>query len=154
MTSREYELLVQAIFQQLHDQDAVVNVVVEHDVVKPGAKTNHQIDVYWEFARAGISYRAVVQVKNWTNRVDQGEVLKFSSVLQDLPGQPRGIMVAANGYQKGARELATACGIALYELSEEPAVAVVTTGWAHLAIKGFRKTAGGQPLGLGRVNTN
>ena len=55
MKSRDYESLVQAIFQQLHDQDAVQNVVVERDVVMRGTKTNHQIDVYWEFRKAGTS---------------------------------------------------------------------------------------------------
>jgi len=42
---REYELLIQEIFQQLLDQDYVHNIVVEHDVVKQGLKGTHQIDV-------------------------------------------------------------------------------------------------------------
>jgi hypothetical protein len=29
-------------------------VVIEHDVVKQGAKTKHQIDVYWEYTLGGI----------------------------------------------------------------------------------------------------
>jgi len=148
---RDYELLVQAVFQQLHDQDVVPNVVVEHDVVKQGTKTKHQIDVYWEFTLGSVTYRAVVQAKNWADPVDQGEVLKFEAVLRDLPGQPRGIMVTANGYQRGALDVAAACGIAIYELKEEtppPRLAISYTGWARLALKGYRKTAGGQPLGL------
>src|SRR5580700_2483750 len=39
MKGRDYELLAQAVFQQLHDQDVVPGVVVEHNVIKQGAKT-------------------------------------------------------------------------------------------------------------------
>lgn len=151
MKGRNYEILARAIFQQLHDQDVVPGVVVEHNVIKQGAKTKHQIDVYWEFTVGGISYRAVVQAKNWADPVDQGEVLKFEAVLRDLPGQPRGIMVTANGYQRGAVDVAAACRIAIYELKEEtppPRLAITDTGWARLTLKGYRKTAGGQPLGV------
>src|ERR1051326_2356465 len=151
MTGRNYELLAQAIFQQLHDQDVVPGVVVEHNVIKQGTKTKHQIDVYWEFTLGGVTYCAVVQAKNWADPVDQGEVLKCEAVLRDLPGQPRGIMVTANGYQRGALDVAAACGIVIYELKEEtppPRLAITYTGWVHFALKGYRKTAGGQPLGL------
>jgi hypothetical protein len=150
MKSRDYELLVREIFQRLHDQDLVPNILVEHDVVKQGTKTKHQIDVYWEFTLAGVPYRAAVQAKNWADPVDQGEVLKFEAVLRDLPGQPRGIMVTAQGYQKGALEVAAACGIKVYELNQEPAspLVLVYTGWARLALKGYRTSADGQPLGL------
>jgi hypothetical protein len=150
MTGRDYELLAQAIFQQLHDQDVVPGIVVDHNVIKQGAKTKHQIDVYWEFTLGGVTYRTVVQAKNWADPVDQGEVLKFEAVLRDLPGQPRGIMVTANGYQRGALDVAAACGITIYELKEEtpPRLTITYTGWAHFALKGYFKTAGGQKLGL------
>src|ERR1700680_825353 len=105
MKSREYELLVQEIFQQLLNQSSVPNILVQHDVAKQGLETTHQIDVYWEFTLADITHRIVVQAKNWAKRVDKGELLKFESVLRDLPGQPLGIMVTAQGYQKGALEV-------------------------------------------------
>jgi hypothetical protein len=151
MKSRDYEQLIRAIFQQIHDHDGLGDVIVEHDVVKQGKTTEHQIDVYWEFTKGGVSHRVVVQAKNWSRPVDKGEVLKFDGVLNDLPGQPRGIMVAANGYQSGARESAAARGIAMYELNPEPPAERLTityTGWAHLALKGYRKSAAGQQLGL------
>src|SRR5258706_13121155 len=111
MTGRNYELLARAIFQQLHDQDVVPGVVVEHNVIKQGTKTKHQIDVYWELTLGGVTYCAVVQAKNWADPVDQGEVLKFEAVLGDRPGQPRGIMVTGKGYQPGAPNLPTSCGL-------------------------------------------
>jgi hypothetical protein len=148
MNYREYELLIREIFQQLADQDHVPNILVEHDVVKQGLTTKHQIDVYWEFELVGIIHQVVVQAKNWATAVDQGEVLKFEAVLRDLPGQPRGIMVTAQGYQEGALKVAAAHGIKLYELKEEvpSPIELNYTGWIEFNTKGYRQTASGKPF--------
>lgn len=170
MKSRDYELMIREIFQQLLNQTFVPNeprernkmarpgpqlhehieILVEHDVVKQGTRTTHQIDVYWEFTLGGIIYRTVVQAKNWAKPVDKGELLKFNAVLHDLPGQPRGIVVTTQGYQKGALEVARSCGIQVYELREKaPAHHVVYyTGFGRYVIKGYRKVASGQSVGL------
>jgi len=151
MKSRDYELLIQGVFQQLLNQECVPNILVEHDVVKQGIKTEHQIDVYWEFKLGGITYRNVVQAKNWAKRVDKSAVLKLEAVLRDLPGQPRGIIVTAQGYQKGALEVANSCGIKIYVLQQEappPHIVLNYAGWMRYTIKGYHKTASGEPLGL------
>jgi HIRAN domain len=53
-TGIAYEVLVQAIFQTLNDQEQVPNVVVERNKTLHGRATAHQIDVYWKFEKAGI----------------------------------------------------------------------------------------------------
>lgn len=148
MEYRDYELQIREIFQQLLNQDYVPNVLVEHDVVKQGITTKHQIDVYWEFKLGDIVYRTVVQAKNWAKPVDQGEILKFEAVLRDLPGQPRGIIVTAQGYQEGALEVATAHGIKIYELKEEAPSPIELNymGWGVCKVKGYRESASGQPF--------
>jgi Restriction endonuclease len=150
MKSTDYELLVREIFQHLLNQDFVPNVVVEHDVVKQGLRTTHQIDVYWEFELGGIIYRTVVQAKNWAKAIDQGELLKFQSVLSDLPGQPRGIIVTARGYQEGALEVASRCGIKIYEFKEEaqPPLQLSYTGWAVVKPMGYCNTVSGEPFAM------
>jgi hypothetical protein len=140
MKSRDYELLVREIFQQLLNRVLFPTFLVEHDVVKQGLETTHQIDVYWEFTLADITHRIVAQAKNWAKRVNKGELLKFESVLRDLPGQPLGIMVTAQGYQKGALEVAKARGIRVYELRREPSplnMVLNYTGWIRDVPKGF-----------------
>jgi hypothetical protein len=122
-------------------------------VVKQGLKTKHQIDVYWEFKLAGITHRVIVQAKNWARRINKAAVLTFEAVLRDLPGQPRGIMVTAQGRQKGALEVAKSCGILIYEFKEEaPAptspIELHYTGWMRVVIKGYPKTASGRAFGL------
>jgi Restriction endonuclease len=134
-TGRSYEAVVRAIFQAILDQEEVTNVIVEHDVTLQGKTTPHQIDVYWKFVKGGVTYETVVQVKDWRTPVKQAQLFEFKSVLNDLPRQPRGIFVTHTGYQRGARAVAKAEGIILYELGEEPPlldIVITTLGWATM----------------------
>jgi hypothetical protein len=119
-TGLTYELVVQGIFQAIHNEKAATTIVVERNKILQGRISPHQIDVYWKFELAGIAYETIVQAKDWKNRVKLGQLLEFKGVLDDLPGQPRGIFVTRTGYQKGAKDYAAAHGILLYELAEPP----------------------------------
>jgi hypothetical protein len=66
----------------------------------------------------GVNYTVIVQVKKKKERAKKGDLLLFHEVLLDIPGQPRGIFVSEHGYQKGALEVASAAGIAIFEISE------------------------------------
>jgi hypothetical protein len=112
-----YEVLNQKIFDAIVNQDQVETIDVQHDVTLQGKETKHQIDVYWEFVKSKITYRNVVQVKDWGGKITKGEMVKFKGVLADLPNQPRGIFVSKKGYQSGAREIAEKNGILLYTLN-------------------------------------
>jgi hypothetical protein len=74
--------------------------------------------VFWKFVLGGIEHQVIIQAKDWASAVNQGEVLKFIGVLADLPGQPRGVMVARSGFQDGALTVARDNGIVLYELRD------------------------------------
>jgi hypothetical protein len=117
-TGIPYEVLTQQIFQAIHDQSQIKNVKVQHNVELQGTHLKHQIDVYWEYELGGIVYRAIVQAKDWGQAVTQNQLLSFKAILDDLPGQPRGIFVTRTGYQIGARTYAEANGIKLYELRQ------------------------------------
>jgi hypothetical protein len=148
MNSREYELLVREIYQQMLEQDKVQNIVVEHDVLKQGIATVHQIDVYWEFLSGGIVHRVAVQVKQWERPVDKGAMLTFKGVLDDLPGTV-GVMVTANGYQQGALEVARKYGITICELKRETQpqpIAISVGSSVKITIKGLCMTTEGKPL--------
>lgn len=113
-----YERLTQQIFQAIVDQELVPNIEVKQNVRLKGIRTSHRIDIFWEFQRGNIGYKTVVEVKDWNEAVDQGEVMKFKARLDDLPDQPRGVMVSRSGFQAGARRFASSSGIVLYELRE------------------------------------
>ncbi len=133
-TGLSYEILVQGIFQAIIDQDEVANLLVERDKTLQGKTTPHQIDVYWKFEKAGITYENIVQAKDWQSPVKLGQLMEFKGVLDDLPGQPRGIFVTRSGYQKSAKTVAIKNGIILYELDElpkPPKTVMTTLGWGR-----------------------
>jgi hypothetical protein len=116
-TGKAYEALTEQVFSRLLAQSSVC-VKVERDVVLAGKATSHQIDVTFEFVMGTTTYRTIIQCKDWASAVKQEQVLAFHDVLGDIPGQPRGIMVARSGFQEGARKVAEHHGIQLYELRE------------------------------------
>jgi hypothetical protein len=116
-TGKPYEELTELVFNRLLAQEKVC-AKVERDVVLEGRSTKHQIDVTFHFKVGSVSYRTIVQCKDWSSTVKQEQVLAFHSVLSDIPGQPRGIMVSRSGFQEGARKIAEHHGIKLYELRE------------------------------------
>lgn len=117
-TGVPYELLAKGIFEQLLQQDHVETIRLEHDVTLEGKTTSHQIDVYWQFKAGGVVYTTCVQAKDWAQPVNQGNVMTFKSVLDDLKTRASGIMVCKSGYQEGAKAYAEGNGILLYELRE------------------------------------
>lgn len=117
-TGIPYETLAQKVLSEIVNQESVRNIEVQHNVILKGRTTSHQIDVYWEFEVGGIKYTTIVQAKDWTSDVPQGEMLKFKAIIDDLPSQPRGIFITKKGYQSGAIDVAEANGIILYELRE------------------------------------
>jgi hypothetical protein len=111
----EYEELTERVFSRLLEQEQLC-AQVERDVLIQGKATTHQIDVTFQFVYGGTTYRTIVQCKDWRSPVKQEQVLTFKAVLDDIPGQPRGIMVSRAGFQAGARRTARHHGIKLYEL--------------------------------------
>lgn len=129
-TGKQYELRVKSLYESilaLHG-DEFKNIRVKHNVhlesisarSKDGTSIKRQIDVYWEFELAGTVHRVCVQTKDMDRRVTLGMVDTFRSVLDDIAGQPRGIIVSRKGYQKGAEAFAKARGIDILVFSEIP----------------------------------
>ena len=136
-TGRSYEILTQVIFQSILGQKEFPNLVVKRNVTLRGRTGSHQIDIYWRFEVGGVPFEVIVQAKDWQRRVDQLHLLAFRQILDDLPGQPRGIFVTRSGYQKGAREFALAHGILIYELREameSSPLCLTVGGWAKFWI--------------------
>ena len=136
-TGRSYENLIQTIFQSIILQKEFPNLGVKRDVILQGKTTSHQIDIYWKFEVGGVPYETIVQAKDWNKPVDKSHLLLFKAILDDLPGQPRGIFVTRSGYQAGAEEFALAHGILIYELretEEEAPVPLTVGGWANITL--------------------
>ncbi|CAM4127648.1 restriction endonuclease [Saccharibacillus endophyticus] len=118
-TGLPYETLTMQIFNAFLNQNEVENIKLKHNITLQGKTTTHQIDIYWEFELANdIKYSTIIQAKDQKSKINKGQMLAFSAVLNDLPNQPRGVFVTRTGYQKGAKEVADSNGIQLYTLAE------------------------------------
>jgi restriction endonuclease len=136
-TGKLYKNLTQIVFQLILAQKEFPNLKVERNIILQGITVPHQIDVYWKFELGGVPHETIVQTKDWNRPVEKGHILTFKSVLDDLPGQPKGIYVTKSGYQSGAKDFALAHGILLYELREAdypPSVAMTAGGWAVIKL--------------------
>jgi len=117
-TGKPYEALTEQVFQRLLAQERFC-ANVRRDVRMQGKSgTTHQIDVCFDFVAGMTPFLAIVQCKDWAAAVKQEQVFSFLSVLEDIAGQPRGIMVARSGFQDGACKFAHQHGIVLYELRD------------------------------------
>ena len=108
----EYELLVKEVYEILNSIDGLEDVKIQHDVKLQGNAREHQIDVFWEFKKAGIPFRVVIECKDYKSRVKAEKVEAFQATLIDL-NNPIGIYVAKHGFQEGAVKVAKQYGIQL-----------------------------------------
>ena len=112
----EYEKFTQEIYQELVNADVVKSTKVKHNIKilgKSGQK--HQIDVYWEYEKAGVLHKVAVECKNYNKPIPISKVRDFYGVLSDLDNVS-GIMVTKIGYQEGAKKIGSHYGISLKEL--------------------------------------
>ena len=108
----EYELLVKEVYEILNSIDGLEDVNLQHNIQLKGKSRAHQTDIYWEFKKAGIPFRVVVECKDYKNPVKAEKIEAFKTVLMDL-NDPIGIYVTKHGYQKGAIDVAKNYGIQL-----------------------------------------
>ncbi|BCL90425.1 restriction endonuclease [Ralstonia pseudosolanacearum] len=116
-----FEEHVQQVYQGLLDVKGE-DVLVARDVTIRGRNgLEHQIDVYYEFELTGLRHRVAIECKNMQRPVDKDRVLAFSAKINDCPGV-RGCMIAANGYQSGAKKFADDNGITALTLGDLPSL--------------------------------
>jgi hypothetical protein len=81
-------------------------VVVGRSVFINGKSgVQHEVDVYYEFAKAGLRHRVAIECKDWSSPVSKGQIQEFESKLRDIGGT-LGVVISRSGYQVGAAELA------------------------------------------------
>ncbi|HEI6959924.1 TPA: restriction endonuclease [Yersinia enterocolitica] len=77
-------------------------VVVGNSVFMTGKSgVQHEVDVYYEFSRAGIRHRVAIECKDWATPVSKGQIQEFESKLRDI-GNITGVVISRRGYQRGA----------------------------------------------------
>lgn len=107
--------------------DSLLNLRDEGITVARNAKIKgrdgipHQFDVFYQFSRGGVTHGVGIECKKTGRPVEKNDVMAFKAKVEDIPGL-RGMIVAANGFQQGARTFADKNGVIAIEASELPGV--------------------------------
>lgn len=116
---RSFESYVQFVFSSLlnmKDESVVVGRNVQL-VDKFGLA--HRVDIFYQFERAGITHKVVIECKDHGRPVENGEVAEFYGKLCNA-GALRLAMVARTGYQRLARNYAEKHDILLLTSDDLP----------------------------------
>lgn len=129
----EYELFTREVYQQLSAYHHTCFTKVQHNIkLKGRSGCEHQIDVYWEYIKDGITHHVAIECKNYNKRVSKEKVSAFYGIISDLD-DIKGIMVSKKGFQKGAKQFAEHYGISLKELrepeGEETILGIINVGF-------------------------
>lgn len=97
-------------------------ILVARDVrLKGRDDIEHQIGVFYEFSRAGIIHRVAIECKNAGRPIVKDMVMAFKAKISDIQNI-QGVIVAANGFQSGAKNFASKNGIIALELKDLPSL--------------------------------
>src|ERR1017187_7591686 len=102
---REYQEQAASFFRGLG-----LTARVEHTL--EGARGVHVVDVYAFGKFHGVSFKWIVQCKDWKSNVPKEVVLAFSAVVQDV-GADRGFVLSEIGFQSGALRVAQKTNVTL-----------------------------------------
>lgn len=123
-----YELLGLTVIERICEQEGnIKSLSIEHDkklaslTETDNGPLERQVDIWWEFEQDGKKKCAIIQAKNWKDRVELQHIDTFVSVLQDLPEKPIGIMITCKGFESGPLFVAKKHGIELFILRGEKA---------------------------------
>jgi hypothetical protein len=133
---QELEDHVQHVYQTILELEGKT-VLVAKDVQLTGRQgSSYQIDVYYEFDVAGMRHRVAIECKNLGRPVDRDRVIAFKGKVDDCL-DVRGVIVAANGFQSGARKFAEDNGITALALDDLPSIGrLLGMRLEHVAIPG------------------
>ena len=116
---RSFENYVQFVFSSLLNMKDE-GVVVGRDVQlidKLGLP--HRVDIFYQFERAGITHKVVIECKDCGRPVENGEIAEFYGKLCNA-GALRLVMISRSGYQRLAINYAEKHDILLLTLDDLP----------------------------------
>lgn len=120
----EYEVFVQQLHQALLDAEMLgnqKNISVERNKkIKDNCGITREFDIYWEYELAGITYKTVIECKDYASPVSVEKIDALIGKVRDIPDL-KAIFATANGYQSGAEKKAEANRIDLLIVREQRA---------------------------------
>ncbi len=107
-TGKDYELFVQSLYQAIIQSEFInlpghknINVEINKFIFDKNG-IERQFDIYWEYTLADITYKTVIECKDYKSKISIEKIDSFIGKISDIPGL-RGLFASKNGYQSGAQ---------------------------------------------------
>jgi len=105
-TGKEYEIFVAAIQQAILNAEEITkqkNIQVEVDKkITDNCGIERQFDIYWEYELGGITYKTVIECKDYNSYVSVEKIDALIGKIRDIPDL-KPVFATKNGYQTGAK---------------------------------------------------
>lgn len=104
-TGKDYEIFVQNLQQALINSEEVMsqkNVEIERNKkIKDNYGIMREFDLYWEYELAGVTYKTIIECKDYASRVSIDRIDSLIGKIRDIPDL-KPVFATKTGYQSGA----------------------------------------------------
>lgn len=123
-TPESLESYVQYVYSSLLNLKDEGVVVSRNATLVGHSGVPHQIDVYYQFERAGVLHRVAFECKFTSRPVEKSDIIEFHGKIREL-NNVQGIFVSRSGYQSGAVEYAAHYGLQLLTPDQLPHLGIL-----------------------------
>lgn len=104
-TGKDYEKFVAELQQALLNAEMFTNqnnITVEvNKIITDSCGINRQFDIYWEYELGGITYKTVIECKDYNSKVSVDKIDALIGKIRDIPDL-KPVFATKTGYQSGA----------------------------------------------------
>lgn len=115
----EFEEDVRKIYSYLLNMRDEGILVARRVKIKGKSNTSNEIDVYYQFKKAGVLHQVAIECKDWNGPIPLKEVRDFGAKLDDI-GSIVGIVISRNGLQEGAQDYCDHHRISVLDFGDLP----------------------------------
>ena len=105
-TGKEYEIFVASLYQAILNAEKFTtqkNIKVEvNKKIIDRCGIERQFDIYWEYEVGGITYKTVIECKDYNSSISVEKIDALIGKIHDLPDL-RAIFATKKGYQSGTK---------------------------------------------------
>lgn len=123
-TPSDLESYVQYVYSTLLNLKDDGVVVSRRAIMFGRSGVQHEIDVFYQFTRAGVTHKVAFECKFTSRPTEKADVMEFHSKIVDI-GNVQAVFVSKAGYQRGAIEYAKHYDIKLLKLDDLPTLNVL-----------------------------
>nr|WP_200874421.1 hypothetical protein [Ferrovum myxofaciens] len=101
---KEYELFVSSLQQALLNAENITtqkNITVEvNKLILDNCGIERQFDIYWEYELGGLTYKTVIECKDYNSSVSVEKIDALIGKTRDIPDL-KAVFATKKGYQSG-----------------------------------------------------